>query len=207
MIKFNHWTPEYIFNRIVVALYEKQHPEQPWLTSSAISILSTYLKKTDVGLEWGSGRSTAWFAKRLKHLVSIENNPDWYKKVNSILQAKNLNNVDYKLIDDENNYVEIADLFPMNSLNFALVDGLPSNLRSACALKAVEKIKIGGCIVIDNANWFLPCNSNSPNSRTYDMGPSSDEWQNFLDLVKNWRTIWTTNGVTDTAFFIRTSIN
>ncbi|MGB7441310.1 MAG: hypothetical protein WA919_09610, partial [Coleofasciculaceae cyanobacterium] len=75
--------------------------------------------------------------------------------------------------------------------------------RSACAVKAVSKIRTGGVIVVDNANWFLPCNSNSPNSRTHDTGPASDEWQHFLELVQDWRCFWTSNGVWDTAFFIK----
>jgi len=201
MRKISHWTPRYIYNRIVLALYEKQHPDSPWLTSSAVSILSTYLKNSDIGLEWGSGRSTVWFAERVKHLVSVEDNHEWYQRVNEKLDYLKLNNTKYLLSTDRESYIGAADQFQENSLDFVLVDG--RDYRSTCAVKAVSKVRTGGVIVLDNANWFLPSSSHSPNSRTYEAGPASDEWQHFLELVNDWRRIWTSNGVSDTALFIK----
>jgi hypothetical protein len=201
MRKISHWTPRYIYNRFALAIYEKQHPDSPWLTHSAVSILSTYLKKSDIGLEWGSGRSTVWFAARIKHLVSVEDNPEWYQRVKEKLHELKLNNTEYLLATDRESYIRTADKFQENSLDFILVDG--RDYRSNCALKAVSKVRTGGVIVLDNANWFLPSNSHSPNSRTYETGSASDEWHHFLELVKDWRKIWTTNGVWDTALFIK----
>jgi predicted RNA methylase len=199
--KISHWTPRYIYNRIVLALYEKQHPDSPWLTSSAVSILSTYLKNSDIGLEWGSGRSTVWFAARIKHLVSVEDNPEWYQRIKKQLDHLKLNNTEYLFANDRESYIGAADQFQENSLDFVLVDG--RDYRSTCAVKAVSKVRTGGIIVVDNANWFLPSSSHSPNSRTYETGPASDEWQHFLELVNDWRRIWTSNGVSDTALFIK----
>ncbi len=122
MRKISHWTPRYISNRISLAIYEKQNPNQPWLTRSAISILSSYLQKSDVGLEWGSGRSTAWFATRIKYLVSVEDTPEWYQKVKGKLEKLQLDNVEYLLKDDEKSYVGVVDKFEDNSLDFFLVD-------------------------------------------------------------------------------------
>ncbi len=201
MRKISHWTPRYIYNRIVLALYEKQHPDSPWLTSSAVSILSTYLKNSDIGLEWGSGRSTVWFAARIKHLVSVEDNPEWYQRIKKQLDHLKLNNTEYLFANDRESYIGAADQFQENSLDFVLVDG--RDYRSTCAVKAVSKVRTGGIIVVDNANWFLPSSSHSPNSRTYETGPASDEWQHFLELVNDWRRIWTSNGVSDTALFIK----
>jgi predicted O-methyltransferase YrrM len=201
MRKISHWTPRYIYNRIVLALYEKQHPDSPWLTSSAVSILSTYLKNSDIALEWGSGRSTVWFAERVKHLVSVEDNHEWYQRVKEKLDYLKLNNTKYLLATDRESYIGAADQFQENSLDFVLVDG--RDYRSTCAVKAVNKVRTGGIIVVDNANWFLPSSSHSPNSRTYEAGSASDEWQHFLEIVNGWRRIWTTNGVWDTALLIK----
>lgn len=203
MRTITHWTPQYIYDRLAVANYEKQYPEHPWLTQTAISILSSFLKDTDVGIEWGSGRSTAWLASRVKHLFSVEDNQEWYQTVKEKLSQQNLYNTEYYLETEQDSYVGVVNQFDENSLNFALVDG--NFWRSTCALKVVSKIKLGGVIIIDNANWFLPSNSHSPNSRTFQTGAASDEWQSFLNLVLDWRTIWTSNGVTDTALFIRTA--
>lgn len=203
MRNISHWTPRYIFNRINLAIYQKQNPDHPWLTRDTIIILKSFLKKSDLGLEWGSGRSTAWFSSRVKKLVSVEDNPEWYCLVTEKLKKINSNNVEYHLMTERDTYVGIINKFQNNSLNFALVDG---SHRSSCAVSVVEKIKLGGAIIIDNVNRFLPSNSYSPNSRTHETGVISEEWQNFLDLVKDWRIIWTSNGVCDTALFIKTVI-
>lgn len=79
----------------------------------------------------------------------------------------------------------------------------PADIRDKCALKVIDKLKAGGFIVIDNANWFLPSMSLSPNSKAIKQGASSQEWESFLESVSNWRKIWTTNGVTDTAIFFK----
>ena len=203
MRNISHWTPRYIFDRIQLALYEKQNPNQPWLTRDAISILKSFLKKSDSGLEWGSGRSTVWFAARVQYLVSVEDNPEWYQTVTGKLKDLNLDNTDYHLLAEQDSYVGIVSKFQNNSLDFALVDG---SHRDRCAVSVVEKIKFGGVVIVDNVNWYLPSNTYSPASRTFETGPASDEWQRFSDLVKDWRVIWTSNGVTDTAFFIKTTI-
>lgn len=63
--RLSHLTPRYVFNRIAVLLDERRNPEHPWLTADAVRILSTLILPTDIGVEFGSGRSTKWFAQRL----------------------------------------------------------------------------------------------------------------------------------------------
>jgi predicted O-methyltransferase YrrM len=199
--RISHWTPRYISSRIALAIYEKQHPNHPWITSKAISFLDSFLSKNFVGIEWGSGRSTAWFASRIQHLVSVEDNPEWYQIVKEKLTKLNLDNTDYYLEQNQDDYVNIVKTFPSNSLDFALIDG--SFRRSSCAVSAVDKIKDGGIIIVDNANWFIPSDSRSPDARNHKTGPASEEWQYFIDLVKEWHLIWTTNGVSDTALYMK----
>ena len=75
------WTPKYALNRIKLALRQQLNRDEPWLTSNAVSFLSCYICSSDVGLEWGSGRSTIWFAKKVKQLTSIETNEVWFNSV------------------------------------------------------------------------------------------------------------------------------
>ena len=78
MRTFRHWTPAYIVNRITEKVYRKNHPGDPWLTPAAVQFLKGYLKASDQGLEFGSGGSTIWFAKRIDSLTSIEQKvPIW----------------------------------------------------------------------------------------------------------------------------------
>jgi predicted O-methyltransferase YrrM len=206
-MKFKCWNITYVMNRINEFIYQKSHPQYPWLTKSANSILQSLLKSTDVGLEFGSGRSTVWFAKRLSLLTSVENDELWYNKVNNLLQNNNLANVKYILCPEDSeqkgqdsNYHKIADDFPDKSLDFVLVDGI---YRDLCAYAVLDKVRAGGILVIDNANWYLPSESISPDSRTTDEGPASQTWAEFLRRVENWRCIWTSSGVTDTAIYFK----
>lgn len=202
------YTPRYILNRTKLLFYELRYPDHPWLTQQANSLLSTLLKPTGVGLEWGSGKSTLWFAQRIKHLTSVEHDEAWYKTVSSKLKANNISNVNYILCKaaegqekpGESSYVQVVNTFSKDGLDFVLIDGL---YRDVCANMVFEKIRPGGIIVLDNANWYLPCDSISPSSRPKNSPPASEEWTRFFDRVKDWRLIWTSNGVWDTAIWFK----
>jgi len=80
MRSFGHLTPRYIWNRLALIVYEQNNPNLPWITRDMINILETWLRPTDIGLEFGSGRSTSWFASRVSHLTSVEDNSEWYQR-------------------------------------------------------------------------------------------------------------------------------
>ena len=205
MRTFRHWTPAYIANRLRVLLDEKTNPNHPWLTKSAVHILESYLKDSDIGLEFGSGRSTLWFAKRVAHITSVEDDVLWLGNVRQMLMDAHVDNVDYRFLSKEADnsraiYVGVIEEFDKNSLDFCLVDG---SHRDLCALGVLEKIRPGGILIIDNVNWYLPSDSYSPNSKSYSQGPGGPAWQEIAKLISTWRKIWTTNGVTDTAFFFK----
>jgi hypothetical protein len=75
--------------------------------------------------------------------------------------------------------------------------------RDHCALSAIEYLRPGGLLLIDNINWYLPSRSVSPVSRRQEDGPASPLWAEFSDRVQAWRQIWTSNGVTDTAIWVK----
>ncbi len=83
------------------------------------------------------------------------------------------------------------------SLDFALVDG---EYRDQCAEAMLTAVKPGGLLVVDNANWFLA----SPGTRSpYQLRQRTTLWERVEASLASWRRIWTTNGVTDTAFYVR----
>ena len=208
MKSFRHWTPGYIKNRLIEIYYQRTHPGFPWLTPESCEILSGHLKKSHIGLEFGSGRSTLWFAKRVKHLTSIEHNEVWYKRVKKLLADNALNNVDYYLFPEdreedeatESAYVKIIDRFERDSIDFILLDGI---YRDICAEKVLRVIRPGGLLIIDNVNWFLPSNSVSPGSRTIKQGADGEIWHQVSRSIAEWRKIWTSSGVSDTALFFK----
>ena len=206
--RFRHRTPRYIVNRARLMLHERAHPDDPWLTPAAVDLLRSLLRPADRGLEFGSGRSTIWFAKRVNALTSVEHDERWHASVSARLKAKGLDNVDYVLAPAgqpmergaESAYARTALAFPDESLNFALIDG---RYRDYSAKFTLPKIKPGGMLIIDNVNWYLPCRSKAPNSRTDVLGPKTSVWGEVAAELAGWRTIWTTCGVWDTAIFIK----
>jgi predicted O-methyltransferase YrrM len=203
-----HWTPPYAAARFREVINHISNPEAPWLTRDSVAVLSKLLRPSDVVVEFGAGRSTRWFARRVAHLTSIESDPDWHTRVLNMLKAEQISNVRLVYIPPDVDeargadaaYVRAADNFEENTIDVVLVDGI---YRSHCALKMVKALRAGGILIIDNANWFLPSNSRSPNSRRLADGPKSDIWVEFAAATDNWRRMWTSSGVTDTLILFR----
>ena len=87
MLKKHH-SIQYVYNRLQQKIFEIKNPDTPWMTKESIRLLNQLITPHDIGVEYGSGRSTFWFAKRCKHLTSFENNKKWYdivsKKITSL---------------------------------------------------------------------------------------------------------------------------
>jgi hypothetical protein len=198
-----HWTPTYLRDRVSLALYELRNPGVPWLTSSMVQFLESWLKPSDIGVEWGSGASTRWFASRVSHLTSIEYNKVWFKKIQNDLECCNImSHVDYRYFEQSDHlYYDFIDELADNSLDFCLVDGA---VRDECAYRALNKVKPGGLLIIDNINRYMPRlpPSKSPHSLHGSDYPTH-LWQAICKQLDGWRCFWTTNGVTDTAAWVK----
>jgi len=186
--------------------------------TGAIEFLGQWLRPTDLLVEFGSGRSTVWFAERVGRVVSIEHDRAWHARVTQRLVERGLTNVSYKIVDDrldpgrpvnENQlehpekYLALAEesmtaLGPNARADVILVDGCS---RDHCAQWALTHVKPGGLIVIDNANWYLPVHSRSPASVPPDGNSPTILWRDYTARTASWRRVWYSNGVTDTAIF------
>ena len=193
---FRHWTATYVVDRLRVLRNQKIHPEWPWLTADMVKILETWLQPTDRGLEWGSGRSTLWFARRIGFLQSVEHDQFWGDWVRSSLTRNGFNNVEHQVVESKERYIATGN----GTFDFILVDGMDGT-RDFCALRAISLLRSGGALIVDNSNWFLPSFSRSPNSVR--QKPATDGWAEFLEQVRTWRSIWTSDGVTDTALWVK----
>jgi predicted O-methyltransferase YrrM len=205
--RISHLTPRYLVDLALVRAFELRQPDVPWLTRDAVGVLCTALRPSDRGLEYGSGRSTRWLADRTSGLVSVEADHEWYSTVRTQLASARLAaKVDYRFIpandlrDDDPHraaYLAVAETLPRASLDYVLVDGL---YRDECAVRAVDLVKPGGLLIVDNANWFIPNHSRSPLSAREFVSPA---WARFGRRVASWRLIWTSSGVTDTAIWVK----
>jgi predicted O-methyltransferase YrrM len=200
--KYAYLTPRYVKDRLRLIWYQRCNPTAPWLTQDAIKFLGQVIQPSDRGIEFGSGRSTLWLAHRMSHLTSVESSHYWFTHTKRSLEQEGLlEKVDYRLAETPGAYVNQADDFGNESLDFCLIDG---DDRDSLAMKLLPKMKNGALFVIDNINWYIPNDSTvSPSSRRSWEGCANSSWQDFLAAVSGWRRYWTSNGVFDTCIWVK----
>jgi predicted O-methyltransferase YrrM len=166
-VNLRYWVrhPILFGRRVWHFFYEKRHSDEPFLAPAAVRFLDAALPREGTGLEWGSGRSTQWFAARLKRLVAVEHDQAWADRVATQLRRAGLENVDYRVIPLEHppdqptrpdyapmpRYVAFVDAFPDEHFDFIEVDG---HYRQACVRAGHRKLKKGGLLLIDDTNWL-----------------------------------------------------
>jgi len=157
--------PTKIWDQVKFKVYIYRNPDHPWMTPESIKFCDQNLKPSMVGFEWGSGRSTLWFAKRLGTLFSIEHDQTWHARIQQMIKETEAKNVKCELIllDHDVNepmakdivplpaYVRAIEKFDRDSLDFVVVDG---HYRQACLSAALPRIKKGGYLLLDNSNWM-----------------------------------------------------
>jgi len=121
----------------------EQLPDLPWLTFNAVARLEGLIRPDWRMVEFGSGMSTLWFAKRVASLHSIEHDPGWYATVAAQLPV----GVRYDL-REPSTYAGLSD-HPDGSLDLVVVDGIQ---RAECVQAAIPKLRRGGWLYLDNTD-------------------------------------------------------
>lgn len=200
------WPPRHTGDRVAAELYRRRNLDQPWLTRAAIRLLPDLLKPSDRALEWGAGSSTAWLSRRVGSLKSVEHDPPWHGRVRGELERGGLDPDAVVLLSpspadapSRSPYVRVIDEFDDGGLNVCLIDG---EHRSACALECLPKLARAGLLVLDDAAGYLDHPTRTPGSR-YGRGPLDADWRRFAAAVSGWRLVWTSDGYSDTAVWIK----
>ena len=202
MVNLTFWLrrPKLILPRLKFWLFERFNLDKPWLCTGTIEYLDLALTGTGKGVEFGSGRSTQWLAKRLKQLVSVEHHEGWHSIVTKQLQDAKIANVDYRLIPLDHlksapeeadyqplpKYVSFLEDFGADTLDFVLVDG---HYRTTCIRQSIAKIAPGGFLVVDDVNLWA--NNNPPVPADWNCVNTSSNgiktakiWQKSVNLAK-----------------------
>ncbi len=185
----------------------RKDKDAPWLSPAAVAILNSILSPSMVGFEFGSGRSTIWIAKKIKNLVSIEHNREWFNKISGIIVSEQIQNITYKLIEPDlqkkakrnfpkNSYENILmnhapascyqkyygtlASFPAEHFDFIIVDG---RARTECCLIAMDRIAKGGFLVLDNSE--------------------RERYRPAKEALSKWPSVQTTTGLTDTTIWFK----
>ena len=180
--------------------------ERPWMTFPAIELLDRHLRTGARVFEWGGGGSTLFFARRASEIITIENDADWARDLRAKLAAEGLKHCTVELIEPEPEpvpppydpadpaqcvsaskvyggrsfraYAERIDSFPDAHFDIIVVDG---RARPSCLIHAMPKVKIGGLLVLDDAerDYYQRAQAElrAPHWRLHDgRGPSPYLW-------------------------------
>ena len=117
--------------------------------------------------------------------------------------------------DDEqamhrNAFVRAAYEFGDETLDYALVDSAP---RGCLCRGVAPKIRRGGVLILDNANWYLPPPASvhppAPGSVSSIVGtpgsriPNHECWPAFARLTADWAAHWSSNGIQMTLILVK----
>jgi len=188
--------------------FQKKHQDYPWLCPDAIKALKELLPNQDIGFEFGSGRSTTFFAPFFQVYWSIEHHAEWYESVNNNLKEQNVDHVRLNYIPPDTTfsepkltseqqfglpasaypvkdecfltYTSFLSQFPDRHFDFLLIDG---RARRTCALLAIPKLKVGGMMVLDNSERA--------------------RYRAIHEQLRDWEKITTTTGLTDTTIWLK----
>jgi len=200
--RFGHWTARYALDRVRLELFQRTHPKAPWFVPSAIRVLESGVRSSDVVLEFGSGRSTSWFANRAKQVISVEHDASWHARVATTLSELGLTNVQQRLAAPGDYLSVFGELGP-ETVDVVVDDGIQ---RDRVALESLSRLSPGGLLVIDDAGRYLP---RDPGERAQSRFPkprrdyASEAWQAFGEQTRSWRRFWFSSGVTDTVIFVK----
>ena len=146
--------------------------EAPWMLDKAIEFIDGILKKEFDVFEWGSGGSTLYFSKRVKSVVSVENDQDWFNNMGAEIKNQGINNVNliYANYDRAGNPKDLANpdaylsgsryyygkvfekytktIDSFGNFDLVLVDG---RARSGCAKHGMSKLKDNGFLIVDDS--------------------------------------------------------
>lgn len=166
-INLSFWlkNPKSVPYRVKYWIWEKLNPDKPWLCEGTIEFCKNNLNSSMLVLEFGSGRSTAWFAQKVNKLISIEYDTNWYEIVKKQLESKNITNVNLRLITLDHDssepekdsyeicpkYIAALDEFEDNTFDFIIIDG---HYRTNCTRKSISKLKPGGYLLVDDINLW-----------------------------------------------------
>ena len=145
LAEFRH-VPQCLMNYVLIKIMRRR-PSKLWWPVNVIPQFEQLLDHSKSVLEFGSGSSTIWLARRSGHVFSFEDNEAWYEITKNVIERNRINNI--TLI----NAVGKDYFFPTSLVNeqfdLAIIDG---SYRWKCAEFALPRIGKGGVVYLDNSD-------------------------------------------------------
>lgn len=117
----------------------------PWITYPAIDFLKNRITKEMSVFEYGSGGSTLWWASRVKNVVAVEHDMQWYEKVLNALPANV--EIQYVKLEYGSAYCKTVAGY-QGKFDIVVVDGRD---RVNCVKNCLAALKSGGVVILDNS--------------------------------------------------------
>jgi predicted O-methyltransferase YrrM len=128
---------------------------KPCWAPGAAEYLESLLTGEEVAFEWGSGESTRWLASRVREVVSVETDQEWFERVTGWLKDQPHVEVIHTHIRSTNylNNIKLRSKFRKETDRVVwLIDGY----RRIDCLELVEKlVRPGDIVVCDDSADYL----------------------------------------------------
>jgi len=135
----------YVNSRLNKKLLDEDNDLVPWMNYPFIELLKERLNGELTVFEYGSGASTVFFAKRVKTIVSVEYDRQWFDRVETLLAGYPNARVIFNEAD------ETYPLLVKNRgerFDVIVIDG---RKRVKCAKAALESLAERGVLVLDDS--------------------------------------------------------
>lgn len=117
----------------------------PWYTYPAIEFINSLDISSCTVFEYGSGVGTRYWSKRVKKIVSVENNKEWYQKT----KGEKIRNLELIFEDKIEEYPKTITKY--GRFDIIVIDGIN---RIECSKLAISHLRSGGIIILDNSDWY-----------------------------------------------------
>jgi precorrin-6B methylase 2 len=118
----------------------------PWMTYPAIEFLKLRIRTEWSVFEFGCGRGTLWWASRVREVISLEHDHNWYQQIAPTL-PKNVILNQVNLILGGAYSKKIREY--QRKFDIVILDGRD---RVNCAINSLEALKPSGVIIWDNSD-------------------------------------------------------
>ncbi len=123
-------------------------PELPWWPLNVIPHIERHLTETSSVIEFGSGLSTIWLARRARAVLAIEDNQAWHAEVTARIAKAALSNVSVRYLSGRD-YYTVPGLESGPQFDLAVIDG---SYRWKCVEFVLPLMRPGSIVYLDNSD-------------------------------------------------------
>lgn len=117
----------------------------PWMTYSAIEYISQFDLSSVTVFEYGSGYGSIFWAERARKVISVEDNPEWIRE----LESRRLPNQYIVHAKDLPEYIHAIEQYN-ETPDIVIIDG---KQRRACAANLLAIKLLPALVILDNSDW------------------------------------------------------